>query len=132
MPHESSEWTLLWNDSEVARVQAVGTDTLHFTFSATSTRSSCRTPGYMRGVTVICKLTQAWSDTAIDDWVGGIRQGYVLASSGRINSMPLPGQLNGPLTLSLTLVNGTEIVVTCQTLSALLPTNPEWTESLAC
>lgn len=127
-----TDWMLFWQDSEVAHVGATSEGALTITFSAASVQSRNRAPGYMHGVVLFCQAIPGQALASCSDWVGGIRHGQVLTPSGKQASMPLPGHIKGPLHLSFTLMNGTEISIDAKELTATPPDNPGWTESLAC
>lgn len=125
----SNSSTLQWSDSEIARVEARPCTDVWIIFSAASTGNG---QGYVKGVTLKCHGVTSGAAPHLHDWVGGIRHGQVLTPGGKQASMPLPGHIKGPLHLSFTLMNGTEINIDAKELTAILPDNPEWTESLAC
>lgn len=127
-----NEWTFHWRDSEIAKIERIEADSLQIVFSAAAVVRSKQADGFLRGVKVTCRNIAPLTTELSSDWVGGIRHGQILTDAGNLRTLPLPSQLNGPLTIQLTLINGTEIDWVAQALSAELPDHPHWTEALAC
>lgn len=126
------QWTLFWRDSEISKVITVGSAELAIHFSAASVTNHDGLSGYMPGVLLICTLSDVETPINTNDWVGSIREGHLTANDLHMRQMALPGEFCGLLAISFTLLNGTDIHLLAQQIRASLPTNPQWTESLAC
>lgn len=127
--------TLLWHDSEVARITARGAD-LVLRFSAAHV-SGWHTPdaphaltGYLAPVELVMRRAR-WTGDLTQAW-GRISQGRIVHEQTQRSEMPLAGPSLEAGRLELALANGAEFAAQALAFELVVDPQARFTESSAC
>lgn len=132
----TTQYTLIFADSEVAAVTAVATG-IHIRLSAAHVLfrdepdADDATEGFSRGVEILLPGAQ-WPDGALSGFMGRISEGRIRIGTAWAVKLPFPCSVSAPIQIELSFANQSHLELTATGLDCRFEGEPNFSESLFC
>lgn len=128
----TAELLLLFDDSQVSRVEPVGAD-LHLVLSAAHVRSRAmgvESDGYLSPLLLLFRDARCSGELA--HVLGRVSSGALQTGGQTLRALPLPFEVSGPVQCRLDLANGTVLEIAAVAMRCVPSGDETWVESYAC